>query len=211
LEGDTPEVEIETVPEQYEELKHPPQEPLSYVELAYYYTLNYFANPWAFLILLYIVYRLYRMASPYVSEPFWDWYYTYQEQKEAREEAARMKRNPEEYQAKMEAMETARLRMQERYNEDAVVAERRRQQKEEEKREQDIQDWESHQSGKGYKNRAGGKVDTEREALEKQARLKGKKGYARPDTYNPLMGDIGSSAGSGAARFRPAPRSTGGG
>jgi len=204
IEGESPEVEIETVPEQYETHQPPPQAPLSYLEIGYYHLLNYFSNPWAFLILLYIVYRLYRIAAPYISEPFWDWYYTWQEQKEAREEAARMKKNPEEYQAKMEAMEIARLRMQERYNDDAEVAEKKRQEKEEQRREQDIQDWENHQLGKGYKNRAGEKVDSAREALEQQARVKGKKGFSspRPDNYNPLMGDLGG----GSSRFRPTPR-----
>ena len=93
-----------------------------------------------------------------------------------------------------------------RYNQDAVKAEEKRLEAEEEKREQEIKDWEDHLAGKGYKNKARGGVDSQREALEQQARVKGKKGF-RPDDYNPLMG------GGGSGGFRPAPRrlNTGGG
>ena len=45
----------------------------------------------------------------------------------------------------------------------------KREQAEALKREQDIKDWEEHQRGGGYKNRAPAKVDKEREALEQQA------------------------------------------
>jgi len=205
-----PEVEVEAVPEQYETHVPPPQDPLTGLEIAYYYTLNYFTNPWAFLILLYIVYRLYRIVSPQVTEPLWDWWNRWQEQREAQADAARYKKNPDEFREKMEAVEAARMRLQERYNVDAQAEALKQEEIERKKREQDIQDWEDHQSGKGYKNRAVDKVDKAREALEQQAKLKGKKGYTRPDNHNPLMG--GSSGGSGG--FRPAPRrggSSGGG
>jgi len=201
IEEEVPEVEVEAVPEQYETHVPPPQAPLSYAEITYYYTLNYFSNPWAFLILLYIVYRLFRISYPYVSEPLMEWYSQWQAEREARVEAARYKKNPDEFRDKMEAMETARLRMQERYNVDAEAEAIRQQEKEERKRLQDIQDWDDHQMGKGYKARAGERVDKEREALEQQARLKGKKGYTRPDNYSPLMG-----GGGGGGGFRPAPR-----
>ena len=86
-----------------------------------------------------------------------------------------------------------------------MKAEEKRIRAEEEKRDQEIQDWEDHLAGKGYKNKARDGVDKEREALEQQARVKGKKGF-KPE-YNPLMG----SGGGGG--FRPAPRrlNTGGG
>ena len=86
-----------------------------------------------------------------------------------------------------------------------MKAEEKRREAEEERREQEIKDWEDHLAGKGYKNKARGGVDKQREELEQQARVKGKKGF-KPE-YNPLMG----SGGSGG--FRPAPRrlNTGGG
>merc|ERR1712029_1167060 len=97
---------------------------------------------------------------------------------------AAYKKNPDLFQNKMEMMEAARLRLQARYDEDAMRAEEKRQEAEDRKTEQQIK---------------------AREALEQQARVKGKKGF-RPE-YNPLMG------GGGGGGYRPAARSarTGGG
>ena len=53
----------------------------------------------------------------------------------------------------MEQMEAARLRLQQRYDQDAQEAEEKRLEAEEKKREQEIQDWDDHLAGKGYKNR----------------------------------------------------------
>ena len=157
-----------------------------------------------------------------------------QEQRQQAAEAAAMKKDPDAYRAKMEAMESARLRMQEQYNQvfqrlkinsklngfkiqqivstqpfQAAEAEQlKREQAEALKREQDIKDWEEHQRGGGYKNRAPAKVDKEREALEQQAKLKGKKGFKAPPPrtdFNPLMG------GGGGAGYRPPARRGGGG
>ena len=140
-----------------------------------------------------------------------------------------MKKDPDAYRAKMEAMEAARLRMQEKYNEvfgtkkilifgilylnthpqDAEAEQLKREEAEALRREQDIQDWEEHQRGGGYKNRAPTKVDKEREALEQQARAKGKKGFTAPPPrtdFNPLMG-----GGGGSSSYRPPARRGGGG
>jgi len=201
MEEGVPEATVETEEEKYIPHEMPPQEEPGMLEMGYYYAVNYFSNPWAFLILLYIIYRLTRIAWRLVSDPVTERYYQWQEDREVRAEAARYKKNPDEYHAKMEAMEVARRRMQERYNEDAEVEARKRAEKEERQREENIKDWENHQLGRGYKNKAGEKVDKEREALEQQAKLKGKKGYtSRPDNYSPLMGDLGGGG------FRAAPR-----
>ena len=69
------------------------------------------------------------------------------------EEAARYKKNPDEFRRKVENLENARLRLQENYNKEAQVAQEKRQEAEERKREQEIQEWEDHLAGKGYKNR----------------------------------------------------------
>ena len=53
----------------------------------------------------------------------------------------------------MEMMEAARLRLQARYDEDAMRAEEKRQEAEDRKTEQEIKEWEDHLAGKGYKNR----------------------------------------------------------
>merc|ERR1712013_336225 len=89
---------------------------------------------------------------------------------------------------------------QQRREEQAEAARyKKRKEIEEKKREQEIQEWDDHLQGKGYKNRAKTGVDKEREALEQQAKVKGKKGF-KQDNYNPLMGMGGGSG------YRPAPR-----
>ena len=45
------------------------------------------------------------------------------------------------------------MRLQENYDKEAQVAMEKRQEAEEKKREQEIQEWEDHLAGKGYKNR----------------------------------------------------------
>merc|ERR1719452_378258 len=112
-----------------------------------------------------------------ITEPIMERWYEWQVKREEQAEAARYKKNPDEYKSKMEAMELARNRMQERDNEDAEAMDAKRMELEERKREQEIQEWEDHQQGKGYKNRAKTGVDKEREALEQQARIKGKMGF----------------------------------
>lgn len=195
-----PEVELETEEEQYIPHIVPPELPLTYFEYIWYSVVRYFSNPWAFLILLYLVYRLYRLISPLIVDPIVERYNAWQEKREQYAQAAAFKKDPDAYQAKMEAMEAARMRMQARYDQDAEVERMKREQKEAMKREQDIQDWSDHQQGKGYKNRAQPKVDKEREALEQQARIKGKKGFGAKPDFNPLMG------GGGGSGYRPAPR-----
>merc|ERR1712060_209484 len=96
----------------------------------WYSALNYFSNPWAFLILLYLCYRIYRWISPMVTEPLADRYASWQEKREQAAEAAAMKKDPDAYRAKMEAMEAARMRMQEKYNQDADAEQLKREEAE---------------------------------------------------------------------------------
>jgi len=194
LEEEIPEATVETVTDHIEARYEEPST-LDYIK---YNVLGYFSNPWALLILLFLLYKLYRLVSPMITEPLLERWNQWQVQREVQAEAARYKKNPDEFKSKMEAMELARMRMQERYNEDAQVMAVKRMELEERKREQEIEEWENHQQGKGYKNRAKTGIDKEREALEQQARIKGKKGF-KPD-HNPLMGMGGGSG------YRPAPR-----
>merc|ERR1712212_19706 len=101
-----------------------------------YSALNYFSNPWAFLILLYLLYRIYRWISP--MESITERYYSWQEKREQAADAAAMKKDPDAYRAKMEAMEAARMRMQEKYNQDADAEQLKREEAEALRREQDI-------------------------------------------------------------------------
>lgn len=207
---DVTEATVETVEERYVPHVQEPIQPLSTGEYVWYSALNYFSNPWAFLIFLYLLYRVYRWVGPRLTSPLVERWEDWQARREQAEEAALYKKDPDVYQAKMEALEAARLRMQASYDQDAEVERVKREEKEEARREQDIQDWELHQRGGGYKNRLPPKVDKEREALEQQARLKGKKGYpkqAPPSDFNPLMG-----GGAGGSGYRaPARRGAAGG
>merc|ERR1712106_375796 len=178
MEDGVPEATVETVPDHIEAAYEEPST-LDYIK---YNVLGYFSNPWAMLILLFLMYKLYRLISPMITEPLAERWSQWQQKREEQAEAAEYKKNPDIYKSKMEAMEMARLRMQERYNEDAETMAIKRMELEERKRDQEIQEWDDHLQGKGYKNRA-----------------KGKKGF-RADDYNPLMGMGGGSG------YRAAPR-----
>jgi hypothetical protein len=177
----------------------------SYWQILKHSMLTYFSNPWALLILAYILFKVYGKLKQTLLLPLFDRIEDWNEQRKESEEAARIKKNPDQYRAKVEGMEEARNRMQARYAEAALEWRKKQDELEEKKRQQDIQDWDDHVQGKGYKNRAGVGVDKEREQLEQQAKLKSKK-TAKPDNYNPLMGGSGSG-------YRPAARrlATGGG
>lgn len=193
-EAGEPEVTVETVPDNIE-TRHS-MGSMGMMDRIWFSILGYFSNPWALLILIFLLYKLYRHLRPYVTEPISERYRQWQEQREQAADEAAYKKNPDLFHNKMEIMEAARLRLQARYDEDAIRAEEKRQEAEDRKTEQEIKEWEDHLAGKGYKNRADRSSDKGREALEQQARVKGKKGF-RPD-YNPLMG------GGGGGGFRPA-------
>ena len=80
-------------------------------------------------------------------------YEQWQDKREQAAEAAAYKKNPDIFQKKMETIEAARLRLQARYDEDAVKAEEKRLEAEEKRAEQEIKEWEGHLLGQGYKNR----------------------------------------------------------
>ena len=110
--GGEPEVTVETVPDNIE-TGYSDGEP-GILDPIKYFLLGYFSNPWALLILAFLTYKLYRHLKPYVTEPLSERYAEWREQRELQEEAARYKKNPDEYRNKMEQMEAARLRLQQR-------------------------------------------------------------------------------------------------
>jgi len=110
MEDGVPEATVETVPDNIEAGYEEPST-LDYIK---YYVLSYFSNPWALLILLFLMYKLYRLIGPMITEPIMERWNEWQIKREEQAEAARYKKNPDEYQSKMEAMEVARNRMQER-------------------------------------------------------------------------------------------------
>lgn len=175
----------------------PPPEPTN-LDYFLHNLMVYFSNPWMLLILAILTYKIWQSIKPRIMQRYYGW----QERRKEEEYAARYHKNPDEFRSKMEAMDAARAAMQERYDMDAVSWAEKQREKEERKRQQDIEDWENHKQGKGYKNAEKGGEDKQREALRQQAVVKGKKGYRQE--YNPLMG-----SGGGGAGFRPSPRSSG--
>ncbi|XP_038066110.1 selenoprotein S-like [Patiria miniata] len=107
--------------------------------------------------------------------------------------------------ARQEAMEKARQRMQQEY--DAIAAEHAEKQKEreEEKRKEQVEDWERHKRGQGYRSKKLNKEDGQQQAsgTASGSKEKPKKPPLRQG-YNPLMGGTGSG-------FRPARSSRSGG
>jgi len=177
-------------------VEEPPASSMGTLEFCLRYIMS--MNPWLLLIIAIVVYKLWQKVKPSIMER----YYDYIERKKEEEYAARYHKNPDEFRQKMEAMDAARMAMQEKYDRDAMEWAEKQREKEERRRQQDIQDWEDHKQGKGYKNAEKGGEDSQREALKKQAAIKGKKGFKQE--YNPLMG--GSGGGGG---YRPSPRSSG--
>jgi len=176
----------------------------SYWQIVKFSVLTYLSNPWALLILAFLLYKIYGKMKERFLMPIYYRYEDWCEQRKIDEEAALMKKNPDEYREKMEAMERARLKLQEHYQRSTEAWAEKQIALEEKKRQQDIEDWEGHLKGEGYKSRYKTGEDKAREALEQQARVKGKKGF-KPE-YNPLMG-----MGGGGSGFRPSRRTGGGG
>merc|ERR1719187_1088986 len=137
-------------------------------------------NPWVLLLLAILFYKLWQKVRPGIMDRYNQW----QDARKEAEYAAQYHKNPDQFRQKMEAMDEARARLQDRYN-------------------QSTEEWVSKQreleEKKRYKNRANVGEDKEREALRQQAVVKGKKGF-KPE-YNPLMG-----MGGGGSGYRPAPR-----
>jgi len=177
----------------------------TYWQIFTYSLLAYLSNPWALLIIAFLIYKIYGRIKQRYIDPLLDRFDEWNEQRREQAEAASIKKNPDEYRSKMEAMEVARAKLQEQYDRSTHEWMLRKSEQEEKKRQQEIEDWENHQQGKSYKSRMGTQApDKEREALEQQARVKGKKGF-KPD-YNPLMG-----MGSGTSYRPPRRGNTGGG
>ncbi|XP_070548479.1 selenoprotein S-like isoform X1 [Ptychodera flava] len=108
-------------------------------------------------------------------------------------------------QARHESMMAARLRMQERYDEDARIAEEERKKKEEQKRKEKIEDWDRHVEGKGYRSKIYKSEQDVPSTSSSTNKDKKPKQQLRQNDYNPLMG--GYSAGG----YRPSRRSGFGG
>ncbi|XP_042341771.1 selenoprotein S [Plectropomus leopardus] len=95
--------------------------------------------------------------------------------------------------SRQEAMEAARMRMQEELNAKADIFREKQRQQEEEKRRQKIEIWESMQQGKSYKGAAKPPQTEEASSSTTVMKPKGDKKQLRTSDYNPLSGQGGSS------------------
>lgn len=106
-------------------------------------------NPWMVFFLAVGLYFLYQKFKPEIDARWTEW----SEKRKEAAEIAEVKKNPDLYRAKMEAMELARRKLQEKYSAESAVALERMAEKEEEKKRQMVEEWENMQQGKGYRNK----------------------------------------------------------
>jgi hypothetical protein len=106
-------------------------------------------NPWYWLLLACGLYYLYNRYRAEIEARVGDW-------RDRREESARtaaIKKDPDLYRARMEAMDRARRALQEKYDRDAAEAAEKEKAREEEKRRERLQELENLTQGKGYRNK----------------------------------------------------------
>lgn len=111
--------------------------------------------------------------------------------------------NANEVLQRQEAMERARQRLQAKYDAETEEYAQKQKEKEEEKRKEEIEDWERHQKGLGYKSKTKAAKEAEQAEARGVTRQDKPKKKLRED-YNPLWGGQGSG-------FRPAARPSRGG
>merc|ERR1712110_174778 len=118
-------------------------------------------------------------------------YYEWQQKREYLAEAEHVKKNPDFYRQRMEAMERARQKQQEAHDIAAMELAEKERKKEEERRAQKVEQLENLVNGKGYNNKSSKAGATSSENSGKTSKEKTTKSNFRSD-YNPLMGGGGS-------------------
>ncbi len=146
-------------------------------------------NPWVYIVLAVAIWWFYNKYR----DDIWRRIERWRQQRQEEADIAAIKKNPDAFRAKMEAMDEARRRLQDKYDSEARAAEERRLEKEAEAQRQRAKDLEDMMAGRGYRNKVRG---TEDEDANKRMAAKAK---LRPD-YTPLMGH-------GSSGYRPSRRS----
>merc|ERR1712241_748188 len=101
------------------------------------YILNvYLSNPWVWLLLVIFAYYMFKKLE--LKSRYMEW----KENREQIAEAAHVKKNPDFYRDRMEAMERVRQKQQEAHDIAAIELTERERQKEEERRAQKLQELE---------------------------------------------------------------------
>jgi len=160
----------------------------------------YLGNPWIWLITAILVYYFIKRLE--LNTKFSQW----QQKREYAAEAEHIKKNPDFYRQRMEAMERARQRQQDSHDIAARDLAEKEMQKEEERRAQKLEQLENLVNGKGYNNKSSKSCVTASVKTGTTSKDKTSKSNFRSD-YNPLMG----GGGGGESRYRPDRREAGGG
>jgi len=163
------------------------------------YVMAYLSNPWVLLLIAIAIYYLIQRLELNIK------YQNWKEQRQYAAEAEHVKKNPDFYRARMEAMEMARQKQQDAHDIAARELAEKERQKEEERRLQKVEQLENLLEGKGYNNKSNRTAASESEKSGTAAKANKSKSNFRSD-YNPLMGNSG-----GSSRYRPDRRTTGGG
>jgi len=175
-----------------------PQNDQVFVQDSYInHVMAYLSNPWVLLLIAIAVYYLIQKLELNIK------YQNWREQRQYAAEAEHVKKNPDLYRARMEAMEKARQKQQEAHDIAARELAEKERQKEEERRAQKVEQLENLLEGKGYNNKSGRTGESEKPSST--TKVNKTKSNFRSD-YNPLMGNSG-----GSSRYRPDRRSAAGG
>jgi len=162
----------------------------------------YISNPWFLLFLAVCLYSLFSKYRSSLEERYENWKFSRQQENDAQE----IQNNPELYRAKMEAMDAARRKLQEKYNSDTSDWIEKEKIKEEERRKQKLEEMENLMAGKGYRNKAKvSEAEWQSGAAGSSSSTKSnatKKSTFKSD-YNPLMGSSGGSVGYRPSRRGP--------
>ncbi|XP_040574864.1 uncharacterized protein [Lepeophtheirus salmonis] len=169
---------VETVEDPYF-VDSPPSYP-SIMERVMQKGLDLVISPWFILGFAAIAYYLY---VHYIR----NWIYNWRQRREEAKELASMKKNPDLWKSRLEAMEKARSRLQSEHEKAAATHASKRSKLEEEKRKKKVDDWEVLKKGGSLKN----KKDSE--------------STSKKQNYFPLMG-----SGEGDTCYRSNRRSESG-
>jgi len=159
--------------------------------------MTYLNNPWIWLLTAIIVYYLIKRLE--LDSKYYGW----KEKREYEAEAEHIKKNPDFYRQRMEAMERARQKQQEAHDLSARLLAEKEKQKEEERRAEKLEQLENLVNGKGYNNKSSKNCVGASNSTGTTSKNQTKSNF-RSD-YNPLMG------GGGQSRYRPDRRQAGGG
>jgi len=159
----------------------------------------YLSNPWVLLLIAIAIYYLIQRLELNIR------YQNWKEQRQYAADVEHVKKNPDFYRARMEAMERARQKQQEAHDIAARELAEKEKQKEEERRAQKVEQLENLLEGKGYNNKSNRTCASESNNSGTTSKVNKTKSNFRSD-YNPLMGN-----GGGQSRYRPDRRSGFGG